>query len=112
MATTARKEGDTKPIRAKLRMSSGKAIPLTQATVKMLAVPQIEGVGAPLTKECVILDAATGKIEVPLEADELPTGANGETTYDVEFEITFSDGTIETVPNVGWERLVIYPDNN
>jgi hypothetical protein len=112
MATTARKEGDTKPIRAKLRMSSGKAIPLTQATVKMLAVPQITGVGQALTKDCEVIDAATGKIEVPLAASELPTGAGGETTYNLEFEITFSDGTIETVPNSGFEYLVIYPDNN
>ena len=112
MATTARKEGDTHPIRAQLRQGNGKAIPLEGASVKMLAVPQIEGVGEALTKDCLVQDALKGKIEVPLEADELQTGANGETTYDVEFEITYSDGTIETVPNSGWEYLVIYPDNN
>jgi hypothetical protein len=112
MATTARKEGDTKPIRVKLRMASGKAIPLFGAEVKMLAVPQIEGVGEALEKVCEVIDEATGKIEVPLTATELPTGADGETTYDLEFEITYSDGTIETVPNSGFEYLVIYPDNN
>ena len=113
MATTTRKQGDTHPIRVRLRQGSGKAIPLEGATVKMLAVPQIEGVGEALTKDCLLDDdRLSGKIEVPIAADELPTGANGETTYDVEFEITYSDGTVETVPNTGWEYLVIYPDNN
>jgi hypothetical protein len=91
------KSGDTKPLDATLREggTSGPAIPLVGATVRfrmraVLGGPLLGGV-------CTLTDASAGKVRYVWQAGDL----NVPGSYNAEFEITFGDGSIRTVPNDG-----------
>lgn len=53
-----------------------------------------------------VVEAAEGKVEYQWEADDLAKAGS----YSMEFEITWSDGTVQTVPNEGYYSLVIEED--
>jgi len=107
MATTTRKEGDTYPITGQLRNKRGKPIDLTGITgLKFIAQPAIPGVGTGGTKTATVVgDPVEGRYTVPIGANDFP-----QANYVVVFEITFSDGSKKTVPNKGYEDLVIEGD--
>ncbi len=55
---------------------------------------------------CSITDADTGEVTYTWAAGD--TASSG--TYDLEFEITWADGGVETVPSSGYETVVIEDD--
>lgn len=80
-------------------------INLTTATSVKLKLREHDTVGAPkINRTCSITDAANGVVTFTWIAGDLDTVG----TYDSEFEITWSDGGIETVPNgSGDDYLVV-----
>ena len=85
------KQGDTKPSLSAQLLSNGSAVDLTGATVKF-------HMGTTVDVSAVIVDAATGNVRYdPATAHTVTAGI-----FKAEFEVTFSDGTIETFPNDGF----------
>ena len=92
MATTFYiKQNDTKPSLFAQLLSNGSAIDLTGATVRF---HMESGLDAP----AVITDAATGNVRYDWSVGDTATSG----IFRAEFEVTFSDGTIETFPNDGY----------
>jgi hypothetical protein len=83
------------------------AINLTSATSVTLKMREHGTTGAPVLDEpMTITTAASGRCTY-----EWQTGDTDNTgTYDVEFEILWNDGTIETVPNDGYLTVEITDD--
>lgn len=106
------KQNDTRPrLVANLLQNFGQtdeaAIVLSTATSVRLLMRE-RGVGSPATVEgvCSITDADTGEVTYTWAAGD--TASSG--TYDLEFEITWADGGVETVPSSGYETVVIEDD--
>ena len=97
MATTFYiKQNDTKPSLAAQLLSDGSAVDLTGATVKF-------HMGSSVDAAATIVDAATGNVRYDWSAADTTTSG----TFNAEFEVTFSDGTIETFPNDEHLHIVI-----
>ena len=63
--------------------------------------------GAPAVDHAMtITDAANGRVTYAWQAGDTDTPG----AYDVEFEILWSDSTIETVPNNGYESVIVTDD--
>lgn len=87
--------------------STPAAIDLTSATSVTMKMRLTGTTGAPaLNAAMAITTAASGRCTYEWQAGN--TAAPG--TYDVEFEILWSDGTIETVPNTGYLTVEITDD--
>lgn len=105
MADFSLKKHDTwPPLNATLSDANG-PINLTAATtVKLIIKPT--GGGSAITGTCAVISAPAGTVRY--------TWATGNTdisgTYSGEFEITWSDGKIGTVPNEGYFTLEILDD--
>lgn len=104
MATYRIKAGDTRPtLRANLRDAKKRAIPLAGASVLFLMKPKPGLAGVTIAREADILDEDSALVEfVWGVADTSVAGL-----YDAEFEITFVDGSVETVPNDGFIDVVV-----
>lgn len=101
------KQNDTSPaLQATLRDANGLAVLLTGATVRLHMVP-LNG-GTTLDKLMTVVNATGGIIRYNWVAGD--TSAVG--TYSVEFEVTYSDGSIETFPNNDNLVIVITPELN
>ena len=97
MATTFYiKQNDTKPSLFAQLLSEGSAIDLTGATVRF---HMESGVDSP----AVITDAATGNVRYDWSTGDTATPG----IFHAEFEVTFSDGTVETFPNDGYLSINI-----
>ena len=96
------KQGDTyPPLRAYLQMVTGKAIRLSGASVKLIALDE-KGTSK-INKAVTIVDEEKGYVEYKwVTAD---TSLPGE--YKAEFEVTQQDGSIVTVPNDGYFTINI-----
>jgi 5-hydroxyisourate hydrolase-like protein (transthyretin family) len=83
------------------------AINLTSATSVTFKMRLADTSGVPAVDAVMdITTAASGRVTyewAPGDTDE--TG-----TYDVEFEILWNDGTIETVPNSGYNTVIVTDD--
>ena len=85
------KQNDTAPsLKATLKDGSGTVIDLTNATVRF----HMKAVGATTTK--------TDRASSVIDATNDTVG-----TYTAEFEVTYSDGTIETFPNDSYLTVII-----
>jgi hypothetical protein len=105
------KRHDTKPIyAAQLLDQAGTVneapINLTNAT-SVKFIMNNASTGTNITNaNCAITAAATGQVTYAWDSDDTATSG----TYNVEFEIHWNDGTIETVPNQGYNTVIITDD--
>jgi hypothetical protein len=99
------KQNDTAPPLVATLTQGDPAVPivLTGATVKFI---MRQGISSPITGSCVLTDAILGIVTYNWISTD--TAVNG--TYDVEFEITHASGKIQTVPNDGYQQVVIIDD--
>lgn len=100
------KQGDTgNPIRAILRDGDG-AINLTNATVRFT----MRALGSSSLKvnrqTATTVSASAGSVRYNWAAADIDTPG----VYECEWEITFQDGTILTVPDTGYDRVEIADD--
>ena len=100
------KRNDTSPaMLASLQDANGDAVDITAASVRFHLRPissQIVKVDA----DAVIVTAAQGEVRYNWQAADTDTIGS----YQAEFEVTYSDGTIETFPNDGYIRVEIISD--
>lgn len=96
------KQDDTSPsLQATLQDASGTAIDISGSSVRfhMKSVDGTLKVDQPMT----IVNGSGGLVQYDwVSADTDTVG-----TYYVEFEVTYSDGSIETFPNNGNETVVV-----
>jgi hypothetical protein len=108
------KQNDTRPIyMAALKENFGQIaeapIDLTNATAVYFIIRPREATdvqGPKLRALATIEDAANGIVSYTWQVGDTDTTA----VYDVEFEINWNDGGIETVPNDGYLTLTIEDD--
>ena len=101
------KQNDTAPsIRANLKDGDGAAIDLTGASIRF----HMRTIGGTSSKVdaagYVISPPASGIAQYNWIAADTDTVAS----YQAEFEVTYSDGTIETFPNDGYIRVEVTDD--
>ena len=83
------------------------AIDLTAATSVTIKMRPTGTTGVPsLTAVMDVTTAATGRCTYEWQTGDTDDAG----TYDVEFEILWTDGTIETVPNQGYLTIEITDD--
>jgi len=99
------KVGDTAPAQAvELLGRDGTPANLTGATVVM----QVRGLeGSSIA--CTIDSAADGTVN-PGRGTLAPDAGDDSKDYDVEFEVTYSDATIQTFPEQGYAKLTVWRD--
>ena len=100
------KTGDTSPVfSVTLKDADGDAVDLTGATVVFNMNneddEQVIDRGA-----CTILVAASGTVKYSWQTGDTATAGY----YSAEFEVTYSDATIETFPNRGYLEVHIVDD--
>ena len=105
MANFSLKQNDTWPaLNATLSDVNGPINLTTATTVKIIIKPT--GGGSAITGTCTIVSAAAGTVRYSWVSGD--TALAG--TYQGEFEITWADGKIGTVPNEGYFSLEILAD--
>ena len=101
------KQNDTSPsLEATLSDANLVPVNLTSATV-MLHMKAIGG-DVVLDEQMTITDAENGVVQYDWQAGDTATVG----TYYVEFEVTYSDASVETFPNTGSLPLVITRELN
>ena len=98
-------QGDNKAVRTVVLrngpLASSTPIDLTTATAV-----QLNATGpATLTKACTFVADATGTVTVTLLTADLATPGG----YQIEWQVTFADSTVITVPSPGTDSLKIRP---
>lgn len=89
------KQNDTAPsIRATLRDGSNTAIDLTDATVRF-HMKAVAGTTVKVDALANIVNATGGIVQYNWTTNDTDTAGS----YYAEFEVTYSDGTVETFPN-------------
>jgi hypothetical protein len=111
MAFTA-KQHDTAPsyvvdLKDNFGLVGQTAINLTAATSVTFLMRKHGQTGAPkVSSAMTVVDAANGRVQHNWGATDLDTVGS----FDVEFEIAWSDGTIETVPNGSYLTVEVVDD--
>lgn len=101
------KQNDTAPsIRATLKDSDNTVINLTGATVRF-HMRTIGGTTAKVDSAATVVSPATSGV---VQYDWVAADTDTVGTYQAEFEVTYSDGTIETFPNNGYIVVEITDD--
>lgn len=97
------KQSDDDPvISATLTDDEGAAVDLTNATVDFhMAEPR--GGQTVVDASATIVDAANGDVEYQWASSDTSKAGR----YRAEFQVTYSDGDVETFPNVGYETVFI-----
>lgn len=104
---TNMKRNDTKPeFTATLTDGDGNATDLSSATEVRFLMHDRKARSLKVNATAEITDAANGRIRYIWASGD--TDTVGE--YDVEVQVTFSDGTIESYPNNGYHRLRVLKD--
>lgn len=100
------KQNDTSPaMLASLQDANSAAIDITGATVRF-HMRLIGSTDVKIDASAVILNQLNGQVRYDWDASDTDTfGA-----YHAEFEVTFSDGSIETFPNDEYIRVEIIDD--
>lgn len=99
------KQSDTSPaLQAYLQDKNGNAISLSGATVR-LHVKSIDGVTL-INSGMTVVDAGLGLVRYNWQSAD--TANYG--TYYAEFQVTYTDLTVETFPNTGNIAIVITPE--
>jgi hypothetical protein len=98
------KVGDTAPdLQATLKNSDGSVIDLSSASAVLFHMREKGTTTALIESAATIVSAAGGVVKYVWQAGDTDT----EGTYDGEFEITFNDGSISTVPNNGYIEILM-----
>ena len=101
------KQSDTSPsLEATLSDANLVPVNITSATVKLHM--KALGGGVVLDEQMTITDAVGGVVQYDWQAGDTSTVG----TYYVEFEVTYSDASVETFPNTGSLPLVITRELN
>lgn len=101
------KQNDTSPsLQATLKDASQTPINLTSATV-MFHMKSIDGT-IKLDKPMSITDAEGGVVQYDWQSGDTDTVG----TYYVEFEVTYSDASVETFPNNGNKVVTVVRELN
>lgn len=99
------KKNDTAPSLQRTLTDSDGAIDLTGATVRFHMAATVGGT-AKVDAEATIVTAASGIVKYDWASGDTDTTGS----YYGEFEITYSDGSSETVPNPGFITINITAD--
>lgn len=100
------KQDDTSPeLQATLKDADGTAIDLTGATVRF-HMRQSGSTTAKVDAAATVVTAASGIVKYTWSAADTDT----EGRFEGEFEVTYADGSIETVPNTGYIPIRIRGD--
>jgi hypothetical protein len=100
------KENDTSPaLRAVLKDSDGVSVDLTGASVRF-HMRNANGGILVVNKPATIVTAASGIVDYNWDAED--TTVVGQ--FEIEFEVTFPDGGIQTFPNQGYGTVVVADD--
>lgn len=101
------KQNDTSPsVLATLKDATDTAVNLTAASVR-IHMRDVAG-SLKIDSAVEIINAQNGVIRYDWLAADTDTAG----TYYVEFEVTYTDGAIETFPNTGKEVVIIQPELN
>jgi hypothetical protein len=101
------KQNDTSPsVLATLKDANNTPVNLTASNVR-IHMTDITGV-VKIDSAVEVINAQSGIIRYDWEAADTDTAG----TYYVEFEVTYTDGAIETFPNTGKEVVIILPELN
>lgn len=100
------KQGDTRPAAATQLTKGLTAVDLTSATEVKFKMRQLRQVDLSVDGAATITDAATGMVEYRWQASD--TEDAGE--YVAEWQVLWSDGSIESFPTLGYDSVVVYPD--
>ncbi len=106
MATAYYKRGDTKPITAQLKQGNGRPVDLSDATDVALLFRQVDGSGT-LDGDCEITEATKGKVSFTPDDDDFVAGV-----YHAEFQVTFADSSVQTIPSDSYIDFVVKADLN
>ena len=100
------KQNDTSPqIAATLQDGAGNAIDLTSATVRF-HMKKIGAATAVVDADATIIDADTGRVKYVWVATDTATPGS----FQAEFEVTYTNGAVETFPNDQSIAIVITED--
>lgn len=100
------KQNDTQPaLQVVLEDGSGNPINLDGASVRFL-MRAIGGTTAKVNASATVVSAVSGVVRYSWSAADTDTVGN----YQAEFEVTYSDNSIETFPNDGYLRIEITDD--
>jgi len=100
------KQNDTSPaLLATLQDADGIAVNITGAAIRF-HMRQIGSTAVDVDAAAVIVTALDGLVRYDWQAADTATIGS----YQAEFEVTYSDGTIETFPNDGYIRVEIIKD--
>lgn len=104
------KRGDSwPPLDATLSDQDG-PINLTTASSVKLLFKTLTG-STTYTRTCTIISAAAGQVRYAWTLADAATGPTSVVnSFNLEWEITWSDSTITTVPNVGYKQLSVTQD--
>lgn len=100
------KQNDTSPaMLATLQDADGNAVNITGSAVRFHMRP-IGSTQATIDQAAVIVTPLSGIVQYNWQASD--TAAVG--SYQVEFEVTYADASVETFPNDGYIRVEITDD--
>lgn len=106
MADFIIKRHDTRPVlEAQIQDATGAAVDLTGCTVRFLMLSTAGG-QPKINAACAIIDPTVGKVRYIWHEGDTDTSGD----YYAEFEVTFPDGSVYTVPNDGFLTIKIQRD--
>lgn len=104
------KRGDTVPLTATLYADDAKTTPLdltNATTVSFIMASAPAEPGTPkVNAACTVIDALNGRVRYAWAAADTDTAGS----YSAEFEVTWNDGTVQTVPRQGYLTVTITED--
>lgn len=106
MSTFYIKKNDTSPsIRATLKNGSGSSVDVQDSTVRF-HMRKLGSTQTVIDEAATLINASGGVVQYNWSANDTDTVGS----YQAEFEVTYTDGTIETFPNSGYIRIDIVSD--
>jgi len=106
MADFVIKQHDTRPVlEAQIQDATGVAINLTGCIVRFLMLSTAGG-QPKINATCAIIDPTAGKVRYSWHDGDTDTWGS----YYAEFEVTFPDGSVQTVPNDGFLTIEVKRD--
>lgn len=101
------KQNDTSPsILAELKDANNDAVNITSATAKIF-IKSIDGI-LKVNEDMQIINPTLGVVRYDWQVGDTDTVG----TYSVEFQVTYTDNSVETFPNTGSVALVVTKELN
>lgn len=100
------KQGDTKPSIQATLYNGTTPLDLTGTTVRF-KMRRPQDTTLLINEIATLVDAANGVVRYDWDATDLATA---ERTYRAEWEITYADDSVLTVPRPGWLSVFVHPD--